>query len=423
MAKKYSCLEHELMPLPITGHIDGISFPGPPENRTAPEYLGVSLTQEGLRAHYYIGTSWLKEGESYLSIEPKLNGRNCPRIDFGKMFSEALQVGSRHDADYFGTCYGISMDEKGIDAGNMARDFLLLLALHYVSVLKFIITSGLRKGYVTVEENLSSKVRGRIMVPRNISLNDMNQRPDRVYCSYQIYTEDIPENRLLKKALLATERLVQLVPSMRNTVEGVLRDISKLKAAFFNVSSSVDEHSVRGNKSSKLFRNYKSGLRIARMILRQEAYGMDAGRNVLPPFWIDMTGIFELYALSMLERAYPSRILFQVPASHKTRCDYLDRTAGIIMDAKYKPGYSFREEDSKLYGLMDDIREISGYARDRKLLRIMGKDNYIPPCVVIYPDQKDGMSEFSGQDLIGCCEPIEEFASFYRVGIKLPTMQ
>ena len=93
------------------------------------------------------------------------------------------------------------------------------------------------------------------------------------------------------------------------------------------------------------------------------------------------------------------------------------------MDAKYKPGYSFREEDSKLYGLMDDIREISGYARDRKLLRIMGKDNYMQPCVVIYPDQKDGMSEFSGQDLIGCCEPIEEFASFYRVGIKLPTMQ
>ena len=68
MVKKYSCLEHELMPLPIAGHIDGISFPGPPENRTAPEYLGVSLTQEGLRAHYYIGTSWLKEGKSYLSV-------------------------------------------------------------------------------------------------------------------------------------------------------------------------------------------------------------------------------------------------------------------------------------------------------------------------------------------------------------------
>ncbi|MGX8681517.1 MAG: hypothetical protein ACSW74_02545 [Spirochaetales bacterium] len=134
-----------------------------------------------------------------------------------------------------------------------------------------------------------------------------------------------------------------------------------------------------------------------------------------------MTGLFELYVYSLLEKAYPKQVLFQEPGSHKTRCDYLHLQSKMIMDAKYKPGYSFREEDSKVYSLMDDIREISGYARDMRLLKRMGKgEDYIPRCMIIYPDQNDGISGFAGTDLVEQGIGINEFSRFYRLGVKLP---
>ena len=424
----HSILEHEDLYFSETGltpsDLEGIEFVGPPQNREAPRNLGIVRTTESIKAHYYIGTTWLKEGKLSISVLPKLN-RNGVRIDFPKMLAMALEVDGRRESDYFSSCYGIELGKKGIDAGGLADDLLVLLVLHYISLLQRIVSSGgLRKGYVDVEENLIARIKGRIMVSRNIVVNDLNMRPDRVFCSYQIYTDDIPENRLLKKALLLAERITEHIASLRNDMD-LRQRISKLKNSFSAVSSDVSEYTVKGIKSSKLFKGYGTAIKVAKMILRQESNGMDAGRGVLPPFWIDMTGLFELYVFSLLDAAYPGRILFQVPGTYGTRCDYVDKEAGLIIDAKYKPGYSFQEvEDAmKVYRQIDDIRELSGYARDKRLIRRMkGRDenSYMPPCVIIYPGP--GKSYVESTDLISQSLRIGNFTEFYRLGIPLPVL-
>lgn len=430
MHRNYICSEHGIIRFSDKeqelhiNDVKGIDFYGPPDNsnpfdREPPKYLGLSRLDEGLQAHYYVGTSWLKEGELSVSVQPKLNSKEF-KINFASMLGSALEIDDIRNSNYFSQCYGISFDQKAIDAGGIADDFLVLLIMHYTSLLQRIVSSGLRRDYLTVEENMRSKIKGRIMVGRNVVMNDINQRPDRVYCSYQIYTDDVPENRLLKKALESAENIIMRSRSLSCNYD-LRQRLSRMKSRFSGISTDVNEYQVKALKVSKLFKGYGDAVKVAKMILRQQANDTDITNGLLPPFWIDMTGLFELYVFSLLEKAYPGQVLFQVPGSHRSRCDYLHLGNRMIMDAKYKPGYSFRENNPKVYGFMDDIREISGYARDMRLLGRMDADeDFVPRCMIIYPDQSEGATRIFDSDLAGQGIKINEFARFYRLGIRLP---
>lgn len=48
-------------------------------------------------------------------------------------------------------------------------------------------------------ENLQSKIKGKINISQHIKQNVIPRREDRVYCQYQEYTVDNLENRILKR--------------------------------------------------------------------------------------------------------------------------------------------------------------------------------------------------------------------------------
>ena len=100
------------------------------------------------------------------------------------------------------------------------------------------------------------------------------------------------------------------------------------------------------------------------------------------------------------------------------------------MDAKYKPVYK-----SSNRGILDDIREISAYARDRKILKRLGADKQEVKCVIIYPEpiklESDGidtdvddnckeLDSFEKGELIPQCSEIKWFRNFYKISVKLP---
>ena len=403
--------------------VDELVFVGPPQRREdIPKYLGISREDGQLKASYYVGTTWIKENEVYARVSPKIEGLN-----FGQMFSTALKISSKGEADYFGNCYGIASDSSRIPAKNeLADDFLILIIYHYVYMLKKIVNNGLRHDYVDIEENLKSKIKGKILVPRNIAENNIRQRFDRTYCSYQIFTENIPENKLLKKALLMAERLASGINSLSSDHD-LRRDIQKLKNAFALVSSDIDISSVRQVKYSKIYRHYDNAIRTAKMILKQESYDTGNGCKLMPPFWIDMTGLFELYVYYLLTDAYGTEnIVFQAKGSYGTRADYIDVESGLIIDAKYKPWYA--SLDNPKGKPIDDIRELSGYARDITIInqmKVSKTDNkYVPPCIIIYPN-KDGYDSFQGGTLkelsdSNTSKHFYNFVDFYKVGVKLP---
>lgn len=71
---------------------------------------------------------------------------------------------------------------------------------------------------------------------------------------------------------------------------------------------------------------------------------------------------------------------------------------------------------------MDDIREISGYARDKRILSnlkmAVSSSSFVPECLVIY-SKDDGVESLF--DILEKWQEVNNFVKFYSLGVKLPT--
>ena len=85
-----------------------------------------------------------------------------------------------------------------------------MLIVQYLLIVKQISDRGLRKGYVFKEDNLN-KVRGRINFRKNEILNIRTAHKERVYCKYNEFSVDTPENRYLKRALIIASDMISLM--------------------------------------------------------------------------------------------------------------------------------------------------------------------------------------------------------------------
>ena len=398
-----------------------------------PRFLGIDSS---FRASYYIGAAWLVKNEWPIIVTPKM-----PNIDFVTMFLAALEVDTQKESDYFSKCYDIQFDEPVIETNEQLNQLTPLLVLHFITLLERLVKHGLKKDYVIREENLKTKVKGRILFSKHLKKNVFQQRDDRVFCQYQEYTEDIPENRLLKKALLFAKRVINSYESLKKQLEPtrIKQRLSHLEARFQLVSDDIEVYQIQKLSSNKLYKEYREAVKVAKMLLRRFDYSIhEASReqHTTPPFWIDMSRLYEMWVYGKLNAAYPNQIEFQVPGHCKTAVDFIKKDECLIMDTKYKPHY----EDSNR-GIIDDIREISGYARDRKILERLDVDEKEVRCIIIYPEpisfvKEDDLTEednaeiandtckeasFQG-NLIPQSSQIKWFRNFYKISIKLPAL-
>ena len=144
---------------------------------------------------------------------------------------------------------------------------------------------------------------------------------------------------------------------------------------------------------------------------------------MIPPFWIDMARLYEVYVYGLLQRAYPGQIKFQVKGHYQTAVDFLKMDEEIIMDTKYKPHY-----DSSNTGVIDDIREISGYARDEYILHELGisQKDTVPECLIIYPKMEDTciVTAFEGgKPLLPESTPFKSFRNFHKICVPVPQVK
>ena len=77
-----------------------------------------------------------------------------------------------------------------------------VLIAQFLTFLKAIVRKGLKKNYYKVEKNLVNKVRGKILIGKQMKLNTFKNQHSKVYCEYQEYGIDSAENRYLKKSAL-----------------------------------------------------------------------------------------------------------------------------------------------------------------------------------------------------------------------------
>ena len=175
--------------------------------------------------------------------------------------------------------------------------------------------------------------------------------------------------------------------------------------------------------TSPVFHDYKRTLKIAKMIIRRFDCDMQRSHTkhdaLVPPFWINMPLMFELYVLGKLRMRHGQEIKYHT-RTIGNEIDFGKPSERLIIDTKYTTKWS----DDGI--VAEHIRQLAGYARNKKIRNKLGitDDNAIMNCMIAYPDS-NGASEFTTAKILD--EPsvnkINTYIKTYKIGIRLPELQ
>lgn len=157
------------------------------------------------------------------------------------------------------------------------------------------------------EENLTGKVKGKIVIEKNIRSNTMHGRNDRFYCQYLRFSDDIIENQILKAALRKAKRFIvdyfgdyskdnNNYASMISYCSNALRHISDIQCS---------GTACNGLKFSGCYTYYKPVMAMARMVLDDisvESNGEISTTGYIVPYAISMEKLFEVYVRAYLKK-------------------------------------------------------------------------------------------------------------------------
>ena len=366
------------------------------------------------KAHYYIGVDWLV-GEEYVYIAPKMNCQEASvEIDFLKMLLEiyTADIEEKHTRDLV----KIYWKEPQITI-EQQKDFLTpFLVVQFLQLLKRITRKGLKKSYYTVEENLNSRIKGKIQIGKHLKQNVFKNKLTTHVCRYQQFGMDNLENRFLKKVL-------QFVISFKNTHptffagnEATISELITYCTPYFElISEEIDIENLKNITINPFFKEYEQAIQIGKHILKRFSYNITETTQqkvTIPPFWIDMPKLFELYVYKKLQEQFGGRkeVLYHFIADY-TELDFLLNTPEykMVIDAKYKPIY----KDSRD---IDDIRQVSGYARLEAVYNEFKiEENKLIDCLIIYPSLEENKSLN-----IENKKEISKYRNIYKLSVSIP---
>ena len=385
----------------------------------------IKRTNEGevsLQAGYYIGVLWLVKHHKFVYIEPKMNKKQIvegspaqeewAEIDYLKMLLSITGLDPKDTQDLI----KIYWDEPPITIEQQKDTLTPFLMVRFLLLLKRIVRKGLKKSYYTVEENLNSRIKGKIQLGKHLKQNVFKNKLTAHVCRYQEFGMDSLENRFFKKVL-------QFIISFKNTHpnyfagndKSICELITYCSPHFELISEEINIENLKKLTTNTFFKEYEEAIRIGKHILKRFSYNITETTQqkvAIPPFWIDMPKLFELYVYKKLQEQFGSReeVLYHFIADY-TELDFLLNTSEykMVIDAKYKPIY----EDSRV---IDDIRQVSGYARLEAVYNEFKiEENKLIDCLIIYPSLEEN-KELNFKKL----DTIKNYAKIYKQGISIP---
>lgn len=366
------------------------------------------------KAGYFIGVDWVVQKKMALYIAPKLNNDN-KEIDYIAMLFSSLR--HKEVAQEINELFEVKWDAPVVEIEQKQDMLTPFLVVEFLALLKLIVRKGLKKSYYPVEKNLHSRVKGKIQVGKTIKHNILQNKRLQTYCSYDEFGLDNKENRLLKKALSFVKRYLPNYTQLTDNTE-LQNTFNYINPAFHSVSDMIELNEIKQSKKNAFYKEYEPALHLAKLILKRFGYNISNTVNdkiQTPPFWIDMSKLFELYVLGLLKDRFHNQVQFQCKFNGN-EIDYLLKdNYNMVIDAKYKSKY--------IHGMHnEDIRQVSGYARLKKVYEYFGIDQGgVIDCLIIYPDQDNGHDKLNEVDLKAV--EIDHYFNVYKVGLKLPHIE
>lgn len=419
--------EHHKVPLNLDSFSglppSDIQFKSYSESKCVKFYL--EDTQLHAEFSYFIGADWIPgyEKNKHIEVQSKLNKNfehnetEIVQIDVLKMLFESLS--EKETLNFTEDLIEIKFDKPPIEL-NKSNDILSpLMIIQFLMVVSDIVRKGLKKGYYRTEKNLHARVKGKVLVSKTIKNNAFKSKNLHTICSFEEFGTNILENRLLKKAISFSQTYLRNIQSQSYSKQ-VQQTLNYIQPAFSDVSDDIDLREIRHIKFNAFYKDYKQAINLAKLILRRFGYNI---RNTetketisTPPFWLDMSKLFELYVLKLLKESYGNRIKYHV-STYGNELDYLlvNGKDSIIIDAKYKTKYKSKLDHQ-------DMRQVSGYSRLRKIYDVLELDINDPVvlnCLIIYPDQS--LPDNCIVD-INAAEQINEYVNINKLGVKMPVL-
>ncbi len=381
-----------------------------------PEYLGLN---DKLEAHYYIGMRWIKwngndkEHKGVIWVKPKNSD-----IPFEKLLLACLThpIVSNH----LNECYKVNIDEPSIVVPHNFSDYLTpLLIADFLMKARNIVKRGLKKNYVSIRETLNNKTKGKISVNTTIKNQLKKGIITQTDCVYQIHTVDCLENRILKTALLQSQKYIyQFLKTNNQLRELLLFNLT----AFEHVSTvSVNRIDLSEMHHNIFYKDYKGALHLAKLILDRIGYSLNADitkkAKTIPPFYINMPELFERYCEVLLRKKYPDTLAGYHQTGYsetrlgrsRLRPDFIIPSENRIVDSKYK---YWIEGSNDIHGLM----QLSLYSRHDKALQFLNNESKNPILQIIYPS-KDGDYEIDFSKSMN--QSIEEYEEIYKYPVMI----
>ncbi|MCD0475253.1 McrC family protein [Flavobacterium sp. EDS] len=400
-----------------------------------------------LKADYCIGIDWLGNTGRYVYVEPKLNSKTVQSFihetdkepeESDAKTTDLLLSNSTFELDYLKMLLQVmSVTESSLKIKDLVKidwkarpieiaqkdDKLTpFLVVRFLQILKVIVRKGLKKNYYKVQENLSNRIKGKIVVSQHIKKNVFKNRFTSTYCEYQQFGEDHAENRFLKKVLQFASSYTENHKDLfgKNYTQ-IQHTINYCRPAFNLISDEVNDTEIKHIKQNPFYKDYTAALQAGSYILKNFAYNITqttTQKVATPPFWIDMPRLFELYVYSKMIEDNPKDIK-EIHYQFSTYGNALDilvskPDAQMVIDAKYKLHY----QNGHLH---EDIRQVAGYARLKKVRNQLNvaDDKYID-CLIIYPDMENGIEDLSLQTIKDKSREIKAYYKVYKLGVKLP---
>lgn len=415
----------------------------PKHDSKALPYFCLQQREDGgydCQTHYYIGLDWLEIGKKSIYVAPKINHQSDVVIDHLSMLFEALEE-PENIKHLDGLCE-VDFDQPMIKVEQQKNDDLtIFLIAGFLQILKHIVKVGLKKQYYIEKKILKGRVKGKINISESINHSISKQTQLDNVCSYQVFGVNHTENKLLKKACKVAERYLELYSAQiqKQHFSELKHVINYIRPAFRQVNDDVDHNMIKMVKPNPFYKTYEEALKLAQLILKRMAYNSSFQKEQLvatPPYWIDMSKLFELYVFKKLREIYPKTGAVKYHMrSNRQELDFVVDTENVfgekiqlIVDAKYKPRY-------EINGIgMDDARQLSGYTRLRKiydLFKIQPVNDHYPvlDAMIIYPHQLQIDAELAKNITVikyehlkrlGVLRNDSKYVQFYKLGIKLP---
>lgn len=270
--------------------------------------------------------------------------------------------------------------------GNITAIFLKYIIMR----LRDFVSKDLKRSFVQKEENLSSKIKGRVMLSSYFKKSVPARKDSTIPCQFHEMQFDCLENQIIRytveMAKIVIQSRVYSLPFRRELIDECNKILQRLGMVNLRRIEPIDFNRVR---YVGRFKEYRKPHQLCRLFMETAKLEMRSGTFAFRGFHLDMNDLFEKFVAGVLKKEAGLKIdiqeeaRFSINGSAKNiRLDGWLYEEEFVFDTKYKEAFEATKDGEgtsigSVRVLNTDIYQILAYCNHNKFSGASG--------ILVYP--------------------------------------